>query len=209
MRGSWHGSLQKGFGTRREPVLRRKQTSLQHYGKKKDFPKQGVWANYGPFTVPGLKGKWGGPFALWGYNRQEKRNSEICVQNLFNMGYLTNLWSPYTKNYVILVQQICSLIKSVCRAREIFSAPEWLVEKRVSFPTLWPVQDWAGVILCLFSVDGLPAVKHGYYFAPYILLNKQKVGQQHVWHVCDKMYGLTYSAAWGGKRWYEWYAQVW
>lgn len=49
-----------------------------------------------------------------------------------------------------------------------------LVEKRQSFPTLWPVPGWAPVILCLFSASGLPPIKHGYYFAPYTLLSKQK-----------------------------------
>lgn len=64
----------------------------------------------------------------------------------------------------------------------------------MSFPTLWPVQGWTRVILCLFSANGLPVVKPGYYFAPYTLLNKQKVGQQHVRHVCNDLYGWSYIA---------------
>lgn len=188
MRGNWHGSLQeeKGFGTRREPAFRRKQTSLWHYGKKKSFLSKlrsidCSWSERWVRAMPCPKGMTGRKKGIQGF--------------VFKTYWICVTWQihdhPIQRIIVLLVKQICSLIKSVFRTREIFSASEWLTEERVSFPTLWPVQGWARVILCLFSANGLPAAKPGCYFAPYTLLNKQKVGQQHVWHACDDLHGLS------------------
>lgn len=61
--------------------------------------------------------------------------------------------------------------------------------------------DWAPVTQCLFSSNGLPAIKNWHYFAPYILLKKPR-------HT-GLLYGLSLITPSSERSWGEWHNPGW